>query len=126
MNKRIISVPDAPKLPLSAAIKAGEFIFVSGQVGFEDPKTGAKIEGMEAQTRQCLEGMKQVLEAAGASLKDVVKVNAYIRSAGDFAKMNEVYQQYFPVDYPARTTVTPGFTMPPMLVEIDCVAYHPE
>lgn len=125
MSKKIITVPDSPRLPFSPAIKAGDFIFVSGQTGFTDPKTGKEIKGIEAQTGQCLECVKQVLEAAGAKLSDVVKVNVYLRNAEDFPKMNEVYVRYFPADYPARTTVKPGLVMPPMLIEIDCIAYHP-
>ena len=125
MSKKIITVPDSPKLPLSPAIKAGDFIFVSGQTGFADSKTGREIKGIEAQTRQCLDSMKQVLEAAGTKLSDVVKVNVYLRNAEDFPSMNEVYVHYFPADYPARTTVKPGLVMPPMLIEIDCIAYCP-
>ncbi len=125
MSKKIITVPDSPKLPFSPAIKAGDFIFVSGQTGFADHRTGKEIKGIEAQTRQCLDSMKQILEAAGARLSDVVKVNVYLRNAEDFTRMNEVYVRYFPSDYPARTTVKPGLVMYPMLIEIDCIAYHP-
>lgn len=125
MTKRIITVPDAPQLPFSPGIKAGDFIFVSGQVGFVNPRTGEKVEGLEAQTRQCLDNMKEVLEAAGSSLKDVVKVNVYLRNAQDFARMNEVYKTYFTEDHPTRCTVVPGLADPNMLVEIECIAYCP-
>ncbi len=122
MSKKVISIPDAPKLPFSPAIRAGDYIFVSGQVGFVNA-TGKEVKGTEAQTRLCLENMKRVLVAAGASLDDVVKVNVFLRNEEDFAKMNEVYQGYFPGDKPARSTVVAGLALPNMLIEIDCIAY---
>ena len=73
MGKEVITVPNAPKLPFSPAIRAGDYIFVSGQVGFIDAG-GKEVKGIEAQTRQCLENIKQVLEAAGSSLNEVVTV----------------------------------------------------
>ena len=125
MTKRIITVPNTPDLPLSPGIKAGDFIFVSGQVGFKNPKTGEEVRGLEAQTRQCLENIKQVLQAAGSTLSDIVKVNVYLRNAEDFARMNEVYKSYFTEDHPARCTVVPGLANPNMLVEVECIAYCP-
>jgi 2-iminobutanoate/2-iminopropanoate deaminase len=124
MAKEVITVPTKPKSPLSPGIKAGDYIFVSGQVGTVDDK-GREVKGIEAQTRQCLENMKLVLETAGSSLSDVVKVTVFLVTVDDFAKMNEVYQSYFPKDYPARSTVITGLVRPSMLVEIECVAYHP-
>ena len=125
MSKKVISVPDARKLPFSPAIRAGDYIFVSGQSGFRDPKTREAIEGIEAQTRQCLEQIKQILDTAGACLDDVVKVTVFLANALDFAKMNEVYQGYFPKEQPARSTVVTALVSPNMLVEIECVAYSP-
>ncbi len=125
MTKRIISVPNTPKLPLSHGIKAGDFIFISGQVGYKNPRTGEEVRGLEAQTRQCLDNIKEVLAAAGSSLKDVVKVNVYLRNADDFARMNAVYESYFTKDHPARCTVVPGLVNPHMLIEIECIAYCP-
>ncbi len=125
MSKKFITVPHAPKLPFTPAIKAGDFIFVSGQVGYEDPKTGKEVKGIEAQTRQCLENIKELLEAGGASMADVVKVNVYLRHPEDFGKMNEVYKKYFVKEPPTRCTVVPNLVTPNMLVEIECIAYHP-
>ncbi len=122
MAKKVITIPGAPKLPFSPAIRAGDYIFVSGQVGFVDAK-GNEIKGVEAQVRLCLENMKRVLVAAGASLDDVVKVTVFLRNEEDFAKMNEVYQGYFPEDKPARSTVIAGLALPTMLVEMECIAY---
>jgi len=125
MAKEVVTVPNKPKpsLPYSPAIKAGDYVFVSGQVGSVDDK-GREIKGIEAQTRRCLENMKQVLEAAGLSLNDVVKVTIFLVNVGDFAKMNEVYQSYFPKDYPARSTAITGLVRPAMLVEMECIAYR--
>ena len=123
MAKEVITVPNAPKRPFSPAIKAGDYIFVSGQGGFVDAE-GKEVKGIEAQTRQCLENVKQVLKAAGASLDDVVKVTVFLRNASDFAKMNEVYRSYFPTGQPARSTAVTGLAIPNMLLEIECIAYY--
>lgn len=125
MAKEAITVPNAPKYPFSPAIKAGDYIFVSGQGGFIDAE-GREVKGIEAQTTQCLENMKQVLEAAGASLADVVKVTIFLGNVADYAKMNEVYQSYFPQNYPARSAAVTGLVMPNMLIEVECIAYSPE
>jgi 2-iminobutanoate/2-iminopropanoate deaminase len=125
MSKSIISVPNAPKLPFSPGVKAGDHIFISGQIGHIDPKTGDEIEGIEAQTRQCIENMREVLRSAGSDLSDVVKVTVFLRGADDFVKMNEVYQSYFTGDLPARSTVVTGLVIPGMLIEMECVAYCP-
>ncbi len=125
MGKKVIKIPNSPELPFSPGIKAGDFIFVSGQPGYEDPVTGEEIKGIEAQTRQCLEGIKQVLVAAGSSLSDVVKVNVYLKNAADFTAMNKIYSSYFSKDQPARCTIVPDLVMPNMLIEIECMAYCP-
>ena len=126
MTKQVINVPNAPKMPFSPAIRAGDYIFVSGQGGFQDPKTGEAIKGIEAQTRQCLENMKQVLEMAGSSLNDVVKVTIFLGNVADFARMNEVYQSYFLKDQPARSTAVTGLVVPNMLAEMECIPYSPQ
>ena len=123
MAKKVISVPGAPKLPLSPAVRAGDFIFVSGQGGYKDAE-GKEAEGIEAQTKVCLEKVKQVLTAASASMDDVVKVTVFLRNAENFTRMNEVYQDFFPGDKPARATVITGLVLPEMLVEIECIAYR--
>jgi 2-iminobutanoate/2-iminopropanoate deaminase len=124
MVKKVITLPDAPKLPFSSAIRAGDYIFVSGQVGHTDAQ-GREITGVEAQVKQCLENIKRVLAAAGLSLDDVVKVTVFLRNEKDFAKMNEVYQSYFTKDHPARSTVIAGLALPSMLIEMECIAYSP-
>jgi len=109
-------------LPLSPAVKAGGFVFVSGYPGFQKRETGAPIEGIEAQTRETLEVIKDTLEAAGSSLDKVVKVTVSLRNAQDFPKMNEVYRTFFPKDPPARTTLVTGMVLPKLLIEIECIA----
>jgi len=91
MKKEVVTVTGAPQLPFSPAIKAGGFLFVSGQLGAVDA-AGKPLASIEAQTGQCLENMKRVLAAAGASLDDVVKVTVFLRREEDFAAMNRVYQ----------------------------------
>ena len=125
MSRQIISVPNAPKMPFSPAIKTGQYLFVSGQAGFYNPKTGQEVKGIEAQTKQTLENIKEVLEAGDSSLTDVVKVTVFLRNADDFGKMNEVYADFFPKDYPARSTVMVGLALPQMLIEMECIAYCP-
>ncbi len=124
MVKEVIIMPNAAEYPFSSAVRAGDFIFVSGNAGVVD-KDGRKIKEIKAQTRQCLENIKQVLEAAGSSLSDVVKVNVFITNADDFAQMGEIYKDYFSKDCPARSTVVTGLVNPDMLIEIECVAYKP-
>ena len=124
MVKKVITLPDAPRLPFSAAIRAGDYIFVSGQIGHTDAQ-GREIKGVEAQVKQCLENMKKVLAAADTSLDEVVKVTVFLRDEKDFGKMNEIYQSYFTKDRPARSTVIADLALPSMLIEIDCIAYSP-
>jgi len=112
-------------MPFSPAIKTDQYVFVSGQAGFYEPKTGEEINGIETQTKQTLENMKEVLEAAGSSLGDVVKVTVFLRNADHFDKMNEIYASYFSKDYPARSTVIAALVLPQMLIEMECIAYHP-
>ena len=124
MVKEVIIMPNTAERPFSSAVKAGNFVFVSGNGGYVD-KDGRKIKGIEAQTRQCLENIKQVLEAANSSLRDVVKTTVFITNINDFAQMSETYKGYFPKDRPARSTVVSGLVNPDMLIEIECIAYKP-
>lgn len=114
-----------PGIPFSNGTKAGDYIFVSGQIGHVDGK-GNKLEGIEAQTRQVMENIKAVLKAAGASFADVVKTTVFLTNRNDFARMNEVYRSYFTKNFPARSTViVAGLARPEMIVEIECIAYRP-
>ena len=124
VKKEVIIMPKTEEHPYSSAVRAGEYIFLSGQIGSVDDG-GNKVVGIEAQTKQCLENMKHVLEVAGASLSDVVKVTIFLANLGDFAKLNEVYQGYFRKDRPARSTIIAGLVEPDMLIEVECIAYKP-
>ncbi|MFN9431101.1 MAG: RidA family protein [Acidobacteriota bacterium] len=113
----------APKNPYSPAVKAGGFVFVSGQVPL-DPDTAEMSYGdIQHETRVTLNNIKRILEGAGASLAQVVKVNVYLADERDFAKMNEVYVECFTAGRPARTTIGCKFANPVMKVEIDCIAW---
>jgi 2-iminobutanoate/2-iminopropanoate deaminase len=108
-------------LPLSPAIRAGAFVFVSGMVAV-DPATGERMHGtVAAEMRQILGAMAQVLEAAGSSLARAVKVNVLIYSMLEYNNMNEVYREFFPADPPART-VCGARLSGGSKVEIECVA----
>ncbi len=125
VKKEVIIMPKTEGHPYSSAIRAGEYIFLSGQIGSVDDR-GNEVKGIEAQTKQCLENMKHVLEVAGSSLGDVVKVAVFLANVNDFAKMNEVYRSYFPKDRPVRSTIITGLVRPDMLIEMECIAYHPQ
>lgn len=108
--------------PYSQAIKAGNTIYVSGQLPI-DPATGAFAgQDIAAQTRQSLTNLKNILNAAGADLCDVVKATVYLKNIADFAAMNEVYAQFFTAPYPARAAFEVACLPKNALVEIECIA----
>lgn len=110
-------------LSLSKAIRAGDFIFVTGQVPMRDgkPMTDGSIED---QTRACLDGLKDILEEADCELGDVVKSMVWLKRREDFPGFNEVYAEYFPSEPPTRSALVSDFLID-ILVEIECVAYRP-
>lgn len=124
MFKKVITAAGAPKAigPYSQAVKAGRFLFLSGQLPL-DPETG-NISGDEikTQTRQALENIKSILAAAGASLSDVVKTTVFLTDIGHFSEMNQVYQQYFATDAPARSCVEVSRLPKDALIEIESIA----
>jgi 2-iminobutanoate/2-iminopropanoate deaminase len=103
----------------SHAVVANGFVFVSGQ-GPKEPDTGMTPDSFEAQVRQTLLNLKTVLEGAGSSLDDVVKINCYLSDVTRFREWNTIYAEFFPVSPPARTTV--GCQLNGILVEVDCIA----
>ena len=108
--------------PYSQAIKAGNTVYVSGQLPI-DPATGAFAgSDITAQTRQSLTNLKSILNAAGADMCDVVKTTVYLANIADFAAMNEVYAQFFTAPYPARAAFEVACLPKNALVEIECVA----
>ncbi len=126
MNNEQIKTDKAPAAigPYSQAIKTGRFIYTSGQIAME-PETGEIARGIEAQTRRVLENLSEVLNAAGAGLKDVVKTTVFIKDMNDFPIINTVYAQYFAVPYPARSCVEAARLPKDVLVEIEAVAVCP-
>jgi 2-iminobutanoate/2-iminopropanoate deaminase len=118
MERRVVHTDNVPpaKVPLSQAIKVGDWVFASGQLGME-PKTGRLAEGgIEAETRQVCENLKAVLEAAGSSLGKVAKVTIYM------ADLGELISSYFPQDPPARTTFQAAGLIAGARVEIEAIA----
>jgi enamine deaminase RidA (YjgF/YER057c/UK114 family) len=103
-SKQIIGAGGNPSLPFSPAVKAGDFIYVAGTIGTN--ASGAVVKGdIKAQTKQALDNIAATLKAANSSLANATSVVIYLRSAADFAAMNEVYASSFPTNPPARTTV---------------------
>jgi 2-iminobutanoate/2-iminopropanoate deaminase len=124
MHKQVVHTPKVPpaRVPLSQAIRVGDWVFASGQLGL-DVKTGKLAEGgVAAETRQICENLKAVLEAAGSSLEKVVKVTIYLVDIGELMAMNNVFNQYFPHDPPARTTLQCVALVGGARVEIEAVA----
>ena len=122
--KTAVSTKDAPGAigPYSQAIKAGGFLFVSGQIPI-DPATGALISGgIAEQTRRVLDSLGAILEAAGTSFEHVVKTTVYLADMAEFAAMNEIYATYFPSPAPARATVQAARLPRDVKVEIDLIA----
>jgi 2-iminobutanoate/2-iminopropanoate deaminase len=123
-ERKIIASERAPKPigPYSPAIRSGDLYFASGQTGV-DPATGGLVPGgITAETRQTLLHCARLLEAAGGSLKDVLKTTVFLREMADFAQMNSVYAEFFPQDPPARSTIQAAALPKGAAVEIECIA----
>lgn len=123
MSKEVVSGPNVPKsqLPFSPAIKAGGFVFVSGQASVDD--TGKIVpDTFENEMRRTFENVKKVLAGAGLTLDDIVNVRSYVRDPADLAKYNEIYREIFKPPYPARTTLT-GCLPDIIRFEVEVVAY---
>ena len=124
--KQAISSPDAPKAigPYSQAVRAGQLLFVSGQVPL-DPATGQIVDGdIATQTRRVFVNLGAVLSAGGRSFADVVRTTVFLADMNDFAAVNEIYGQYFSEPYPARATVQVGRLPKDARVEIDVIASY--
>ena len=124
--KTAVSSADAPKAigPYSQAVRAGQLLFLSGQVPL-DPATGQIVDGdIAAQTRRVFENLAAVLEAGGRSFADVVRTTVFLADMNDFAAVNEVYGTYFTEPYPARATVQVARLPKDARVEIDLIASY--
>lgn len=133
MKPEVIYTKAAPKTgfsegtesPIAQGVKCGQFLFVSGQ-GPLDPLTKDVVSQDTAeQTRVTLDNVRAVLEAAGTSIANVVKVGVFLRSMEDFPVFNRVFKEYFAGVQPARTTVEAAAPRKGVNVEIDCIAYIP-
>ena len=126
-GKEIIGKPliiNGRKLSLSRAVRAGDFIFLTGQIPMKDnePMTEGSIE---EQTRVCIELIRVTLEEAGCKLNDVVKTMVWLKSRADFEGFNTVYGEYFNNGAPARSALVCDFLVD-IRVEIECIAYNPK
>ena len=123
-QKEQVATDQAPAAigPYSQAVKAGNMLFVSGQIPLE-PTSGGLVEGgVEAQTHQCLKNLTAILKAAGTDLKQVVRTTIFLKDMNDFGRVNEVYGSYFPAPFPARACVEVARLPKDVAVEIDAIA----
>ena len=117
----------APRGPYSPAVRAGDFIYVSGQVPVDPATNQAVLGDIKAETRQVLSNIRRILEGCGSSMADVVRCGVFLTDVKDFAAMNEVYTEFFGEIKPARTTIAvPALPLPGAKIEIDAVAYQPK
>lgn len=123
-GKQVIGGQSAQGLPYSRAYRAGDLVFLSGQVALDE--TGQVVKGgIERQTRQVLRTIEAVLADAGCSLADVIKTTVWLEDVGDFGAFNKVYAEFFPAEAPARSTVRADL-MVDAKVEIEVIAYKPQ
>lgn len=122
-TKQTIRVPGSLEgLPFSSAVRVGDMLYLSGQVGTR-PGTNELVEGgVDAETRQTLENIKTVLAYAGSSLDDVAKCTVFLADIADYQAMNAVYREFFVEDPPARSTVAGSGLALGARVEIECLA----
>jgi 2-iminobutanoate/2-iminopropanoate deaminase len=126
--KEIIKTSKAPEAigAYSQAIKVGDFLFASGQIPI-DPQTGVLVEGgIEAQTKQVMENIKQILQAGGSDLDNVIKTTIFILKMEDFLAVNQIYGNYFTTILPARSCVAVARLPKEAQIEIEVIAYCPE
>jgi 2-iminobutanoate/2-iminopropanoate deaminase len=123
MEKEIVSTSYAPAAvgPYSQAIKVGNVLYLSGQLGL-DPDSGALVEGLEAQTHRSMRNIEAVLKTVDADFNNIVKTTIFITDINDFAKVNEIYASYFDADPPARSCVEVSALPKGGLVEIESIA----
>lgn len=127
MKKEIVFTEKGPKfkelnLPFSQATAFGDLVFVSGQVSFDPQKEQLVKGGFEEQVRLTLNNLKVILEGAGSSLEDVLKVTVFLTDMSNFGKLNEIYRSYFNGNFPARSCVQVAALAEGLLVEIECIA----
>ena len=121
-DRQVINLPTAvtASLPFSSAVRTGNLLFLSGQIGVD--ATGLVPGGIRAEVRQAMENIRTVLEASGSSLGRVVKCTVFLADIADYAAMNEVYRSFFPQDPPARSTIAAAGLVLGARAEIECIA----
>lgn len=123
MKREVVSTAKAPGAigPYSQAIKIGDFVFTSGQIPL-NPETGDMPDTIEEQTKQALENVKAILEAAGTSLDNVIKTTVFLKDMNDFVRINEVYATFFKENPPARSAVEIARLPKDANIEIEAIA----
>ena len=112
---------DGTKLPLSKAVRAGDFVFLSGQLGLK--KDGTLADGIGQQTLCCLKNIEDLLSSASLTKKNVIKTTVWLTDVAHFAEFNAIYAETFDSEPPARSTVCSALALPKALVEIEVIAY---
>lgn len=128
MTKTAIQTPDAPAAigTYSQAVRAGDTVYLSGQIGL-DPKSGELVSGgIEAQTERVFQNLRAVAQAAGGSFRQVVRVTVYLTDLSHFAKVNEAMARHFETPYPARAAVGVASLPRGALIELDAVMHFPD
>lgn len=127
MEKRCIQVTTAPPAtgPYSQAVVAGNLVFLSGQISLAPDGSGVRKGTFEEELRQTLENVKAALQDAGSGLEHVVKTTVFLSDMNNFSKLNETYKEFFPSNFPARTTIQVARLPLDVLVEIEAVAIVP-
>lgn len=123
MKKQAVQTENAPAAigPYSQAVKAGGFVFVSGQIPLH-PQTGELVSGIENQAAQSLENLRAILNAAGLEMEDVVKCSIFLTDMANFAAVNKIYERFFSAPFPARSCVAVSALPKGALVEIEAIA----
>jgi len=126
MAKTPIHTPQAPAAigPYSQAVRAGDAVYLSGQIGL-DPVSGQLVEGVDAQTERVFLNLKAVASAAGGTLDDVVRVTIYLTDLAHFARVNDTMSKHFGQPYPARATLGVASLPRGALVEVDAIMHLP-
>jgi len=127
MTRQAITTGGAPGAigPYSQAIRSGDFVFCSGQIGL-DPATGELVDGVEAQAERVLRNLQSVLDAAGLGFDDVVKTTIFLADVNDFATVNGIYGRYMPDPPPARSTIGVAALPKGALIEMEMIARRVE
>ena len=120
--RKVIRTTEAtrPRGAYSQAIVAGGLVYVAGQIPVNPETNELELGDIKSEARLTLQNLRAVLEASGSSLRDVLRVGVFLADLNDFSPMNEVFQEFFPEDPPARSTV--GVLLPKVKIEIDCIA----